>query len=107
MASSEPAYKVDLYEEDEETKRTKQFLVSDLTIEDEEGFKCRACPFQAPQFGRIRKHIHNIHFSGPLARCKICGFESKNINSMKAHIVEGTMITGRLTIPQSPAPPLI
>ena len=75
MASSEPAHRVDPYEEDEETERTKRILVSDLTIEDEEGFKCRACPFQATQFGRIRKHIHNIYFSGPVAKCKDCGFK--------------------------------
>ena len=82
----EPMDEVDLYEEDEEVKRTKRILVSDLTIEEKESYRCRASHFQSKHFGRIRKHISNKHYFGPLVKCKLCEFHSKNINALKAHV---------------------
>ena len=65
---------------------SKRILVDYLTIEDEVGFRCRACPFKATQMGRLTKHIHNIHHSGPVVKCNECGSLHKNTNSLRAHI---------------------
>ena len=80
----EPVGEVDLYVEDEEVKRRRNILVSDLTIEEKESYRCRECNFQSKHFGRIRKHISNKHYCGPLVKCKLCGFHSKNITALKA-----------------------
>ena len=82
----EPMDEVDLYKEDEEVKRTKRILVSDLIIEEKESYRCCACNFQSKHFGRIRKHILNKHYCGPLVKCKLCGFHSKNTNTLKANV---------------------
>ena len=57
----EPAGEVDLYVEDEEVKRMRNILVSDLTIEEKESYRCRECNFQSKHFGRVKKHISNRH----------------------------------------------
>ena len=61
-------------------------VIPDITIEGWNSYKCRVCSFTSPLHVRLRAHISNRHFNGPVCICKICGLQSKNMNSLCQHV---------------------
>ena len=64
----------------------KNIVISDLTIEETNSYRCRKCNFQSKHFARVKKHISNRHYVGPAVECKLCGFQSKNVNALRQHV---------------------
>ena len=65
----------DLFTEDSEVTRMRKKVITDLTIEGWNSYKCKVCSFTTPLHVRLRNHISNRHFNGPICICKICGLK--------------------------------
>ena len=99
----------------------RNMVIADKSIEDTDMYCCRECDFQSRYLTRLKSHISNRHFVGPAVPCKLCGFHSKNINSLCQHIfrnhnnikaktIEGTHSTAtassiQVEPPECPPPP--
>ena len=63
----------DLFAEEEEVIRIRNMVIADLSLEDTDMYRCRACDFQSRFQTRLKSHISNRNFVGPAIPCKSAG----------------------------------
>ena len=71
---------------EEEVTRIKNQVVSSLIQFDRGIWSCKACLYECSVPNRIRDHILNHHFNGPLSKCEFCETYCKNESALKRHI---------------------
>ena len=74
-----------LFTEDSEVVKQRKKVRADLSKEEMNAYKFKACDYESTHQVRLRAHISNRHFNGPACPCKICGLQCKNINSLQQH----------------------
>ena len=69
-----------------EVTRIKNEVVASLIQYDGTLWSCKACLHQCSVPHRMRDHILNRHFNGPLEKCPYCIIYCKNDAPLKKHV---------------------
>ena len=60
-----------LFTEDSEVVKLRKMVIAEVSAEEMDVYKCKACDYQTKYQVRLRSHISNRHFNGPACPCKI------------------------------------
>ena len=58
-----------LFTEDDEVIKMRNMVIAELSVEETDMYKCRACDYQSKYQVRLRSHISNRHVNGPAVPC--------------------------------------